>query len=60
MVLGQVGGGESVSVMTKVGGTSCREGMGGGFGSKLVEVDVVRQWRNQLTRISLPFVVRWS
>ena len=38
------GGGQSVSVMTKVGVTSCREGMGGGFGSKLVEVDMVRQW----------------
>ena len=42
VVMGQVG--QSVSVMTKVGGTSCREGMGGGFGSELVEVDVVRQW----------------
>ena len=31
-------------MMAKVGGTSCREGMGGGFGSKLVEVDVVRHW----------------
>ena len=37
-------GGQSVSVMKKVGGTSCREGMGGGFGFELVEVDVVRQW----------------
>ena len=45
VVMGQVGGGggQSVSVMTKVGGTSCREGMGGGFGFELVEVDVVRQ-----------------
>ena len=37
-------GGQSVSVMMKVEGTSCGEGMGGGFGSGLVEVDVVRQW----------------
>lgn len=37
-------GGQSVSVMTKVDGTSCREGMGGGFGSGLDEVDMVRQW----------------
>ena len=36
-------GGQLVSVMKKVGGTSCREGMGGGFGFELVEVDVVRQ-----------------
>ena len=36
-------GGQSVSVITKEEGTSCREGMGGGFGSGLVEVEVVRQ-----------------
>ena len=51
-------GGQSVSVMKKVGGTSCKEGMGGGFGSELVEVDMVRQWSNHLTRISLPLVAR--
>ena len=25
-----------------------------------VEIEMVRQWLNHLTRISLPFVVRWS
>ena len=56
------GGGQSVSVMTKVGGTSCRElGMQVGLVlSCMVEVEMVRQWLNHLTRISLPFVVRWS
>ena len=53
-------GGQSVSVMTRGEGTSCREGMGGVFGSGLVGLDVVMQWWNQLTRMSLPFVVRWS
>ena len=53
-------GGQSVSVMTRGEGTSCREGMGGVFGSGLVGLDVVTQWWNQLTRMSLPFVVRWS
>ena len=56
------GGGQSVSMMTKVGGTSCRElGMRVGLVlSCMVEVEMVRQWLNHLTRISLPFVVRWS
>ena len=56
------GGGQSASVMTKVGGTSCRElGMRVGLVlSCMVEVEMVRQWLNHLTRISLPFVVRWS
>ena len=53
-------GGQPVSVMTRGEGTSCREGMGGVFGSGLVGLDVVMQWWNQLTRMSLPFVVRWS
>ena len=62
----QVGGGgggaQSASVMTKVGGTSCRElGMRVGLVLNcMVEVEMVRQWLNHLTRISLPFVVRWS
>ena len=30
------------------------------FGSGLVGLDVVMQWWNHLTRMSLPFVVRWS
>ena len=56
------GGGQSVSVMTKVGGTSCWElGMQVGLVlSCMVEVEMVRQWLNHLTRISLPFLVRWS
>ena len=52
--------GQSVSVMTRGEGTSCREGMGDVFGSGLVGLDVVMQWWKQLTRMSLPFVVRWS
>ena len=53
---------QSVSMMTKVGGTSCRElGMQVGLVlSCMVEVEMVRQWLNHPTRISLPFVVRWS
>ena len=56
------GGAQSASVMTKVGGTSCRElGMRVGLVlSCMVEVEMVRQWLNHLTRISLPLVVRWS
>ena len=56
------GGGQSVSVMTKVGGTSCSElGMQVGLVlSCMVEVEMVRQWLNHRTRISLPFVVSWS
>ena len=45
--MGQVGGGggQSVSVMTKVGGTSCREGMRVGLVlSCMVEVEMVRLW----------------
>ena len=59
---GRGGGGQSVSMMTKVVGTSCRElGMRVGLVlSCMVEVEMVRQWLNHLTRISLPFVVRWS
>ena len=53
-------GGQSVSVMTRGEGTSCSEGRGGVFGSGLVGLDVVMQWWNHLTRMSLPFVVRWS
>ena len=52
--------GQSVSVMTRGEGTSCREGIGDVFGSGLVGLDVVIQWWKQLTRMSLPFVVRWS
>ena len=33
---------------------------GGVFGSELVGLDVVMQWWNQLTRMSLPFEMRWS
>ena len=60
--VGGGGGGQSVSLMTKVGGTSCRElGMRVGLVlSCMVEVEMVRQWLNHLTRMSLPFVVRWS
>ena len=43
VVMGQVGGAVSICDW-KSRGTSCSEGMGGGFGSELVEVDVVRQW----------------
>ena len=55
-------GRQSVSVMTKVGGTSCRElGMRVGLVLHcMVEVEMVRQWLNHLIRIVLPFVVRWS
>ena len=55
-------GGQSVSMMTKVGGTSCRElGMRVALVlSCMVEVEMVGQWLTHLTRISLPFVVRWS
>ena len=53
-------GGQSVSVMTRGEGTSCREGVGDVFGFWLVGLDVVMQWWKQLTRMSLPFVVRWS
>ena len=51
----QVGGGQSVSVMTKVGGTSCRHlGMRVGLVlSCMVEVEMVRQWLDHLTRICL-------
>ena len=56
------GGEQSVSMITEVGGTSCGElGMRVGLVlSCMVEVEMVRQWLNHLTRISLPFVVRWS
>jgi len=37
-------GGQSISVITRAEGTSCREGMGGVVGSGLIELDVVRQW----------------